>query len=73
MTDLSVDVASLAEEIHKISHNMRSALSVLQVGAHYLGQTGAEGAETADAMKIKIGQINTACDRLKAISAQLKK
>lgn len=73
MIDTPVDVFALAEELHKIQHNMRSALSVLQVGAHYLGKSGADGAETSDAMMIKIRQINSSCDRLKAIATQIKK
>lgn len=72
MSDVPVDMKVLAEELHKMQHNMRSALSVLQVGAYYLGKSGADGAETSEHMVTKIGQINTYCDRLKAISEQLK-
>lgn len=73
MANTTVDVTALAEEIRKIAHNMRTALSVMNVGAHFLGKTGAEGAETSGAMMIKVREINICCDRLKAISDQLGK
>lgn len=72
MSHTPVDIAALAAEIREISHNMRSSLTVLQVGAQYLGRSEAEGSEVSAPMLIKIKKINADCERLKTISEQLK-
>lgn len=71
MTTPSTDVALLSEEVRMIAHNMRSALSVLQVGTELLGRSKVEGADLAPIMQDKITQVNEYCNRLKDISAQL--
>lgn len=75
MTDVlkSLDYTTIAEEIHKITHEVRGALSVLQVGAQLFGRSQAEGAEIAPTMESKITQVNNYCDRLNDISKELKK
>ncbi len=73
MNGTSIELVEMADEIHKIQHTMRTALSVLQVGAHYLGKSGAEGSNISDDMTHKVREINSACDRLKEISARLKR
>lgn len=75
MTDTpqSLNYATIAEEIHKITHEVRGALSVLQVGAQLFGRSQAEGAEIAPTMQSKITQVNNYCDRLNDISNALKK
>lgn len=68
-----LDYATIAQEIHKITHEVRGALSVLQVGAQLFGRSQAEGAELATSMQSKITQVNNYCDRLNDISKALKK
>lgn len=67
------DHATIAEEIHKISHDMRSALSVLQVGTQLFERSKAEGASIAPLMQTKITQVNDFCTRLSDLSDMLKK
>lgn len=72
-TPKPLDYAGIAEEIHKITHEVRGALSVLLVGAQLFGRSQAEGAEIAPTMQSKITQVNQYCDRLADISKALKK
>jgi nitrogen-specific signal transduction histidine kinase len=72
-TNKSLNYATIAEEIHKITHEVRGALSVLQVGAQLFERSRADGAENALTMQSKITQVNNYCDRLDDISKALKK
>lgn len=67
-----LDYATIAEEIHRITHEVRGALSVLLVGAQLFERSQVEGAELAPAMQSKITQVNQYCDRLSDISKALK-
>lgn len=67
------DQKAIAEEIHRITHEVRGALSILQVGAQMFGRSQMEGSHLADAMESKISQVNTYCDQLNSLSESLKK
>lgn len=73
MTPPSLDMAVLAEEIRMIAHNMRTSLSIFQVGAQQFGKTGPDGAEVSGLMLFKVKEVDQVCDRLAEISAQLKR
>ncbi len=73
MNDTSIELAELADEIYKIQYTMRTALSILQVGAYYLSKSGADSSNISDGMSHKVREINAACDRLKDVSARLKR
>ncbi len=64
---------TIAEELRRISHDLRNSLSVLQVGSELLERAKVHGSELAPDMLNKITHINGCCDRLSQLSEQLKK
>lgn len=67
-----IDMTALAEEVRRISHTMRSALSVLKVGAQMASTRPEDVADIASAMCIKADEIDRHCTRLTEISEMLK-
>lgn len=68
-----IDRISLADEVRMISHTMRSALTVLKVGAQLASTRPGDIVDIAPAMCIKADEIDSHCTRLTEISEMLKR